>query len=68
MKRQETIPGCGPIGQGELAQRRANLPLKPAAPQRPCDVGLFSDESAQLDLVDLARLELLKTLKGLGGI
>jgi len=55
MPTQATIPGAEPITQRELAARRAALPLKPKADQRPCDVGLFSDEAAQTDLVDLSR-------------
>jgi hypothetical protein len=55
MTTQTTIPGTEPATQRALAERRAALPLKPKADQRPCDIGLFSDESAQLDLVDLAR-------------
>jgi hypothetical protein len=55
MNRQATIPGTEPATQRALAERRAALPLKPKADQRPCDIGLFSDESAQLDLVDMAR-------------
>jgi hypothetical protein len=54
-KQQTTIPGTAPITQRELAERRARNPLRPNVAQKPCDVGLFSDESAQLDLVDLAR-------------
>lgn len=50
-----TLPGFAPITDAERAQRRASQPLKPKADQRPCDVGLFSDERAQLDLVDMAR-------------
>jgi hypothetical protein len=30
-------------------------PLKPKTWQKPCDHGLFSDQAAQSDLVDLAR-------------
>jgi hypothetical protein len=44
-----------PATQRELAARRAAFPIKPKADQRPCDVGLFSDEATQLDLVDLSR-------------
>jgi hypothetical protein len=50
------LPGTEPITDRVLAERRAALPLKPKAPQRPCDHGLFSDEASQLDLVDAARL------------
>ena len=34
-----------------LARQRAAAPLKPKKEQEPCDVGLFSDQSSQLDLV-----------------
>jgi hypothetical protein len=34
-----------------LAHKAANT-LKPSKPQLPCDVGLFSDAAAQLDLID----------------
>jgi len=55
------IPGMTPLGltnpiaqdQAVLAQRKANAPLLAPKPQLPCDVGLFSDESAQLDLVEM---------------
>jgi hypothetical protein len=36
-----------------LAQRKANSPLIVPKPQKPCDVGLFSDEKDQLDLADM---------------
>jgi hypothetical protein len=57
---QRDFVACGLVNplakdQAELARRQAAAPLKPPAPQRPCDVGLFSDESQQLDLVDMAR-------------
>ena len=32
---------------------QAAAPLKPARPQRACDHGLFSDDAAQLDLVEM---------------
>ena len=44
-----------PADQAALARRRAAAPLKPAKPQQPCDVGLFSDVAAQTDLLDMAR-------------
>lgn len=52
---QKTIPGCTPVTQRELAERRAREPLKPARPQKPCDLGLFSDQAQQVDLEDLLR-------------
>ena len=36
-------------------QRRADARLLAPKPQQPCDVGIFSDDANQLDLVDLAR-------------
>jgi hypothetical protein len=33
------------------AARKAGAPLKPAAPQEACDVGLFSDDARQLTLI-----------------
>lgn len=40
-----------------LAQRRAAAPLKPRKPQEACDIGLFGDSAAQIDLIDLSRKE-----------
>jgi hypothetical protein len=37
------------------AQRRAASRLLAPKPQQACDLGLFSDERDQLDLVDLSR-------------
>lgn len=51
---QHVLPGAG-RDLAELARRRAAAPLKPAAPQAACDVGLFGDTHRQADLVDLAR-------------
>jgi len=48
---QGVIHGAERATDAVLAQRRADMPLKPKAIQRPCDVGLFSDDSEQLDLV-----------------
>ena len=39
--------------QKELAQRYADLPLRAVKPQLPADHGLFSDESNQLDLMNM---------------
>lgn len=35
---------------GAALKRRADAPLKPPAPQAPCDVGLFSDQHKQTEL------------------
>jgi hypothetical protein len=50
---QAVIPGAEAARGASLAQMRANLPLRPKRPQRACDVGLFSDEADQLDLVEM---------------
>ena len=41
--------------QATLAQRKANAPLLARVAQAPCDVGLFSDDSAQSDLIERVR-------------
>jgi hypothetical protein len=52
---QGSLPGTAAISPAEHAARLAKAPLRPRQPQRPLDFGLFGDESAQLDLVDMAR-------------
>jgi hypothetical protein len=52
---QHVLAGASRTGDGETAQRRADRPVRPKAPQSPCDIGLFSDEAAQADLLDLMR-------------
>jgi len=39
--------------QKTVAERKWRAGLKPAKPQRACDIGLFSDDAAQLDLVEM---------------
>ena len=38
--------------QRTAAERKWQSGLKPAKPQKPCDVGLFGDEHLQMDLVE----------------
>ena len=47
---QYVIPGAERIGQGEQALRGANAPLRPKAPQRPMETGLFGETRPQGDL------------------
>jgi hypothetical protein len=55
------LPGMTPLGvmnplsvdQVTLAKRAAAAPLRASKPQASCDVGLFSDGAAQVDLCDL---------------
>lgn len=47
---QMVLPGAERVTDATLAQRRASAPLKPKTDQRPCDAGLFSDQSQQKEL------------------
>jgi hypothetical protein len=49
-KPQAVIPGAEQIS---LAQLKARQPLRPSKAQKPCDIGLFSDDADQLDIVDM---------------
>lgn len=39
--------------QRTLAERKWRDGTKPSKPQKACDIGLFSDDAAQLDLVEM---------------
>jgi hypothetical protein len=52
---QHVLPGAERAPDTELAQRRADERLNPKVAQRPADFGLFSEESKQTDLIDMAR-------------
>ena len=41
------------VDQRTVAERKWLAGLKPAKPQLPADVGLFSDDADQLDLVEM---------------
>ena len=52
------LPGQTALAQtesrlGDLARRKAAALLKPQEPQKPLDIGLFSDEASQLDLIEM---------------
>jgi hypothetical protein len=51
-ERQTVLPGTAADVRG-LLRLKANAPLKGRKPQQACDVGLFSDEADQLDLVEM---------------
>lgn len=55
MRTTEPLGLTNPLArdQAALAQRKANAPLKPRKEQKPCDVGLFSDEANQIDLIEM---------------
>jgi hypothetical protein len=59
-KAVETVQACGLAPpMRSAAQRRADMPLLPKAPQRPRhelgDLPLFGDTHKQLDLIDAIR-------------
>lgn len=41
------------LDQRDYAQRQWQKPKLAPKPQQPCDIGLFSDDAAQLDLVEM---------------
>ena len=38
---QSLVPGVAPISAADRLRFRADAPLEPKKPQRPCDLGLF---------------------------
>jgi hypothetical protein len=50
---QHVLPGAGKASAATMARHAAAKPLRPRVPQQPCDIGLFSDEAAQADLLHL---------------
>lgn len=58
----DPLPGCGSLGLArpvardlaDLAQRKANAPMRASVAQREPG-GLFGDDASQLDLVDTVR-------------
>jgi hypothetical protein len=51
-----------PGQQDMIADRSIATPQarKPRVEQRPCDIGLFSDDASQLDLVEMSRKEWIR--------
>lgn len=41
------------LDQKTVAERKWQAPTKAPKPQAPCDIGLFSDDANQLDLVEM---------------
>lgn len=52
---QLELPACEHEPSKLLLQRRANAPMRPDKAQKACDMGLFSDQAAQIDLETLIR-------------
>lgn len=50
--RQHALPDTG-LDMAGLARKRASEPLRPSSAQQPCDHGIFSDEAAQSDLIEM---------------
>lgn len=58
MTMRHDLPGQFDMPQTEaraadLAKLKAAAPLRPAKPQAPCDIGLFSDDDDQMDLIEM---------------
>ena len=60
-REQFVLPGAERVSDAELARRKSAEKLKPKVAQKPTDVGLFGDTSAQLDLVEMARTKKART-------
>jgi hypothetical protein len=56
-RQQYVLPGAEKAGDGTIAQRRADAPLRPTVAQEPPHTlgGLFGDEHKQIDLIDAIR-------------
>ena len=52
-KPQAVLPGAERVAEAHIARIRAMGPMRPKKPQKACDVGLFSGEADQLDLVEM---------------
>jgi hypothetical protein len=50
---QYVLPGAEKASDAAMAERAATKPLRARVPQQPCDIGFFSDDAAQVDLLDL---------------
>jgi hypothetical protein len=50
---QHVLPGAEKASDATMARRAAAKPLRASAPQQPCDIGLFSNDAAQSDLLHL---------------
>lgn len=52
---QNELPGCEAAPLKARLSHQAAAPLKPGKAQKPCDQGLFGDQAAQVDLLDLLK-------------
>jgi len=50
---QHVLPGAEKASDATMVRLAAAKPLRPRIPQHPCDIGLFSDDAAQADLLHL---------------
>ena len=50
---QHVLPGAEKASDAATVRRAASKPLQARVPQQPCDIGLFSDDAAQTDLLDV---------------
>jgi hypothetical protein len=47
------LPGAEKASDAAMARRCPAKPLRASLPQQSCDIGLFSDDAAQSDLLHL---------------
>jgi hypothetical protein len=52
---QHVLPGAEKASDATIARHAAAKPLRSRVPQQPCDIGLFSDDASQSDLLHLTR-------------
>jgi hypothetical protein len=50
---QHVLPGAEKASDATVALFAAAKPLRPRIPQAPCDIGLFSEDATQTDLLHL---------------
>ena len=50
---QHVLLGAEKASDATMARLAAAKPLRPRIPQAPCNIGLFSDDAAQSDLLHL---------------
>jgi hypothetical protein len=50
---QRVLPSAERASDATMARRAATKPLRASVPQQPCDIGLFSDDATQAEMLDL---------------
>jgi hypothetical protein len=50
---QRVLPGAEKASDATMVRFAAAKPLRPRVPRQSCDIGLFSEDAAQVDLLHL---------------